>query len=251
MQKQPWYLRTDDSRQDDRTAIFIIFCEDQNDEPDYFRGFQTEDIKINVIENQKQGRLNLIKTLAYCSKNDFVEFKDNAYRRKEGITDNIWCVYDRDLENNDIAKVEHHDDVDFTAAIQTAEHAGLNVAWSNDAFELWVLLHFEDVPTKLKLHREYIYERLTSIFKNLPAQADELVAITGKKGFYYKTHLKRQKTFTPYVLPFLKDKDRRDAAITRARKIQTKFNANTPFHDRNPCTMVHTLVEELLKYSEA
>lgn len=33
---------------------------------------------------------------------------------------------------------------EFDEAIRTAERKGIKIAWSNDAFELWILLHFEN-----------------------------------------------------------------------------------------------------------
>ncbi|MDZ7878813.1 MAG: RloB family protein [Saprospiraceae bacterium] len=51
----------------------------------------------------------------------------------------VWCVFDRDREPND------GKDTAFNDSIRTANAKGIKTAWSNDDFELWILLHFEDV----------------------------------------------------------------------------------------------------------
>lgn len=49
----------------------------------------------------------------------------------------VWVVIDKDLFN------------DFDEAIKKAENEGLSVAWSNQSFELWYLLHFQDVTSTM------------------------------------------------------------------------------------------------------
>jgi hypothetical protein len=72
-----------------------------------------------------------------------------------------WCVYDRDKEPND------GKDTAFNDSIVTANSKGIKTAWSNDNFELWILLHFEDVDIQNHeyLSRKKYYERLTEILK--------------------------------------------------------------------------------------
>lgn len=49
----------------------------------------------------------------------------------------MWCVFDRDL------KRENNNQQNFNAAITLAKNNNINLAISNDAFELWFLLHYE------------------------------------------------------------------------------------------------------------
>lgn len=49
----------------------------------------------------------------------------------------VRCVFDRDL------KKENNNQQNFNAAIRLAIESKLNLAVSNDAFELWFLLHYE------------------------------------------------------------------------------------------------------------
>jgi len=243
----PWDRKVTDERQADTVKMYVIFCEDNNCEPFYFRSFGQDGIKINTIPNQRQGRLNLLNTIEECKELGLMVFEENAYRLNKGIKERIWCVYDRDMENLEWEEIDQQDHLDFDVAIQSAVQSGLRVAWSNDAFELWILLHFEDVPVHGRIHRDYIYERLTQIFRLVEPRTHELDAITGNVHFNYKTSFKRREYFLRHVLPFLKSKSRLDDAIRRASEIEANFNGAIAFHLRNPCTQVHHLVTDILK----
>jgi len=242
---EAWEITTSDARSENQVITFIIFCEDQNDEPYYFRSFEVENkLKINCIPNQKKAKLNLINTLSYCSEKGLVDFINHSFKIKEGITENIWCVYDRDIEHIDYSMVKQADDINFTTSIETAKQAGLKVAWSNDAFELWVLLHFEEVPSSQKLHREYVYDRLTDILKKNPQIKKEYNSLIDNNNFQYKQHLKKRFAFLTYVLPLLKENI--EEAIKNAKILEKVFESHIPYHDCNPCTKVHHLIADIL-----
>ncbi|RPD38161.1 RloB family protein [Chitinophaga barathri] len=240
----PWDIKVDDERQEDSLETFIIFCEDDNSEPLYFRSFSNDKIKVNAIPNQKQGKLNILNALQKCKADGLVAFDANCYRLIDGITEHIWCVYDRDLESEQWENISDEDHLEFDYSIQTAQQTGLHVAWSNDAFELWILLHFEDMPARQRLHRNYIYGRLTEIFKVITPRTEELDAITGNIHFNYKNSFKKRSHFLKHILPLLKNNT--SAAITRAEELEAQFANAVPFHMRNPCTLVHHLVKEII-----
>jgi hypothetical protein len=62
----PWDRKVDDERLADTLRTFIIFCEDDNSEPLYFRSFSNDKIKVNAIPNQKQGIQNLLNAIEKC-----------------------------------------------------------------------------------------------------------------------------------------------------------------------------------------
>lgn len=242
---EAWDITTTDDRIENRLITFIIFCEDQNDEPFYFRSFEIENkLKINCIPNQKKAKLNLINTLKYCVSNGLVDCIGHSYKIKDGITENIWCVYDRDFEHVDISLNKEEDNLNFTTSIEIAKQSGLKVAWSNDAFELWVLLHFEAVPSNYKLHRDYIYGRLTEILKTNPIIIKKYSNLINNQDFDYKIHLKKRVAFLLYVLPILKEKT--TEAIANAKILDKAFEGEVPYHNCNPCTKVHHLVTDIL-----
>jgi hypothetical protein len=245
---EAWDLKTDDSRAVDTITTFIIFCEDENDEPAYFRSFGIEHkLKVNAIENQKQSKLNLLNTIEKCVDDGLMEFDGKNYKIKDHVTEHIWCVYDRDMEHEDPSKILKKDDHDFTSAIAAANSYGVNVGWNNDAFELWILLHFEDVPTGQRLHRKYIYERLTEVLKTVSPRTSELDLITSHPNFNYKNRFKKKVYFYTHIIPLLKPG--LHDAIARARKLEANFTGNTPHHACNPCTKVHHMVDQLLQFA--
>lgn len=84
-------------------------------------------------------------------------------------------------------------------------------------FELWLLLHFEDVQHAY--HRDDIYKKLCV---HLPSYSK------GMKGTYAET------------------KDHLSKAIERAKKLRAK---NDPMGGVEPCTEAYLLIEALQKVS--
>src|ERR1700761_1636031 len=94
------------------------------------------------------------------------------------------------------------------------------------------------------LHRDYVYERLTDLFKNQLPKDAEMEELTANATFNYKTNMKRRDRFIGQVIPLLKS--RTEDAIGRAQQLEAAFGPAQQFHQRNPCTMVHYLVIEIL-----
>ncbi len=242
-----WELQPVNERTADAIATFILFCEDKVNEPSYFQSLQKDKkVKINIVEDVKSDHLNLLNTIDYCIKNGLMESVNGHYRLKDGVTEHLWCVYDRDAETEDKATLKNIDQLRFSEAIATAAQKGLNVAWSNDVFELWILLHFEDVPPGEWQHRSYIYDRLTQIFRALPDQSVEMLKVTSNPLFNYKEAMKRKLHFISFVRPLLAS--RLNDAIERALTLEKAFPQNTAFHECNPCTKVHHLVNSILSF---
>lgn len=242
---EQWDLQSTDERTADQTENYIIFCEDEVSEPFYFNSFGIiNKLKINTILNQKQSKLNLNNTIAHCRANGLIIFREDGYRVNEERNENIWCIYDRDLEFEEFDRIRPSDHIDFDTAIQTATNAGINVAWSNDAFELWVLLHFEEIAADRPVHRNYIYERLTAIFSGFYPDSAEYQVLIAHPNFNYKDVFKKRVPFIIYVIPLLRRKT--STAIKNALALEKTFGNDTPFHLRNPCTKVHHLVRLLL-----
>lgn len=136
--------------------------------------------------------------------------KESAALRKElgaGTKIDVWCVFDRDTSPSE----------QFNGAIRLAERSGFHVGWSNDAFELWFLLHFDDISAALdrKLYGPMLSRRL---------------------GRPYEKR-------APDLRGLLKDKEAE--AITRATKLASTWTETDSPADRNPCTTVHELVQVL------
>jgi hypothetical protein len=239
---EPWDIRPEITRQVDFLSTFIIFCEDEVSEPIYFKYFETSLIKVNPIKKQKSKMSNVIKAICYCEQNGLMESESSL-----NCSDTqVWCVYDRDIEETESDILQGN--VDFDEAIRTANGRGIKVAWSNDAFELWVLLHFEDIDITDSRYKNRLtyYERLTEIFKSLPNPNEDLVAALKHPSFSYKQDFKHENNFRNIVRNEIVARTKK--AIERAKIIEAFHSTNAKSsHEKSPCTFVHCLVEELIR----
>lgn len=244
----PWDLKKSDERTADSLPTFIIFCEDEVSEPIYFKFFETSKIKVNPIRNQKSMMDNVVNAICHCKENDLFEETDGKLCVcKEG--NQVWCVFDRDLEETEEKQLRGN--VLFDESIKTAESNGIRLAWSNDAFELWVLLHFENIDLEnpdYKKRQKY-YDRLTDIFRSLPNPNADLVKVLRFGGYSYKSNLKSENNFRNIVRAEIVKNTHK--AIERAKELELVYiSLGLPDHQKSPFTLVYKLVEELIKYGE-
>ncbi len=108
---------------------------------------------------------------------------------------------------------------DFNNAIAMAHARGFQVAYSNEAFEIWYMLHFNYYDTGL--HRSDYESRLTALL-----------------GHEYR---KNSDTMYSELL------DKQLDAIRNATRLLERGSVGNPALE-NPSTTVHVLVEELNKY---
>lgn len=174
---------------------FLIVCEGEKTEPNYFHSFR---VPKNVIDIRGLGD-NTIRLVQAAIK-----------IREEGNYDQTWCVFDRDSFPAN----------DFNAALILAEKKGIRVAYSNEAFELWYLLHFHYYQTGISRH-DYSH-MLTKLLKREYRKNSESI-------YSDLEHLQ-------------------DNAIKNAKRLLEQYNPPRPESD-NPSTTVHLLVEELNKFS--
>ena len=108
---------------------------------------------------------------------------------------------------------------DFNSAIIIAEKEKIKVAYSNEAFELWYLLHFEFVNTGItrKDYEEKLTKRLGYKYqKNSDSMYDDLI-------------------------------NKQNTAIKNAENLLKQYDPQNPAKD-NPSTTVHLLVQELNRF---
>ena len=201
------------SREPDK--LFLIFCEGQNTEPDYFGAFPLATAIVKAI-----GRGETKTRLVESAFRKCQQSKDSEGRE-------IWIVFDMDLNPGQAALQA----ADVIQAIHLAEQKGFKVAFSNDAFELWVLLHYQEVSGPLT--RNQLFEKLSHLLK-----------------IDYEKHGKKKQFTVGFYQKLLNDPhSSQQQAIRRARKlIQEAAQQNkTPF-EANPLTTVVNLVEALNQY---
>lgn len=174
----------------------LIVCEGEKTEPDYFRQFRVTSAEIKIV-GTGYNTMALVREALRLKK----EAGDN-----DEPYDQVWCVFDRDsFPAPDVDNAWH-----------TARKKKLRTALSNEAFELWFLLHFDYM---IAAHTRYQYQEMLSV----------------RMGRQYKKN-------DPEMYHELLS--RQQIAIENAKKLIGQYDPRKPATD-NPCTEVHELVMEL------
>ena len=213
-----WKQRTAGKRPKGR--YYLIVCEGTKTEPNYFESIRKrlsggQGDKIVVVGAQ-DNTLGLVERA-----------REEIVKRNQ--SDNppyyhVWLVFDKDSFPDD----------DFDNAIAMAEQEdrrfGMkddvlfphwHAAWSNEAFELWYLFHFqENVGGSITRDR---YKEMLSVYLAQP-------------------YMKNSEAMFDILLPNL------HVAIQRAQLAYERWDVEVPFHARNPATAVYQLVESLMAY---
>ena len=155
-----------------------------------------------------------ISTLAVVDK--AIELRDKAVKNGRPY-DSVWAVFDKDGFPNS----------DFDNAIVKAEQNGIGCAWSNEAFELWYVFHFDYriTPMSRKDYEKVITERIRTRL--------------GDKKYKY---VKNDKEMRNYLSRCGCDENQ---VIQRAKNLANNFQ-NSRYHEHNPCTTVYKLVRLLI-----
>lgn len=199
----------------ERPKILIV-CEGKNTEPSYFSQFKLTNAEVIPIGEGKN-------TLT------LVESVPKVIEKLNQDFDQVWCVFDKDDFPNE----------NFDNAISKAKSLGYNVAYSNQAFEFWLILHFEghnggamhrdDYCNVLNRHLGKFGLTYDCDSKIITADFFEvMLSLTGKMAN------DKPQTF-------------QNLAIDRAMKIEKYHDGETPSNSESS-TLMHELVKELNKY---
>ena len=120
---------------------FLIVCEGEVTEPEYFNSFRLTSANVKAI-GKGMNTISLVK--------EAIAIRDIEKRRNRNY-DQCWVVFDKD----------DFSDSDFNGAIQMAQANGFHVTYSNQAFEFWFLLHFNLYQGAI--HRNRYAEILTHL----------------------------------------------------------------------------------------
>jgi len=176
---------------------FLIVCEGEKTEPNYFKKFRVPKEVFDVV--------------GIGANTESLVRKAIELKKKASMSyDDVWCVFDRDSFP---AK-------NFNNALALAKKNNIKIAYSNEAFEIWYLLHF------------YYHDSATS-------RADYGNMLTARLGFQYK---KNDDSMYDNLIALQK------TAIANAAKLLKFYAKHSPSKD-NPSTTVHILVKELNKHS--
>lgn len=210
------HARQEGRRKERRVRLyFLVVCEGGKTEPNYFKSFNDATGGI-VVEVVGLGA----NTMSVVDK--AVELKGS------GRYDRVWAVFDRDDFPKD----------NFDNAIRRAEAHGVHCAWSNEAFELWLLCHFVNVTTPM---RRADYAAAINAAVNAAICASPRRG-GGRRFAYAKNDADIRKVVEEYGSV--------DDAIGFAEAQSRSFD-DRRYSLHNPCTMVFKLVRQLLGRDEA
>lgn len=191
---------------------FLIISEDKKSSVDYFKAI------IQAAQEACEGSevvgidpKTVVKGCGMGTRRLLEEAK--SIRQRAVIPfDRYWLVFDKD------------DFLDFTEAICEAQKEDFQVAWSNECFELWYLLHFRYQNTPIT--REKCLRAL-----------EQEIQQRGKSSFRYSKGCTDM-----YAL--LQTCGSRADAERNAVKLRASYS-DTHYSSHNPCTCVDLLLREL------
>lgn len=186
--------------------FFLIVCEGQKTEPNYFKAIRDElpEHLVNIaIHGKGYNTVSLVKSAISMMEQ----------RKQDKLLpdyDKVYTVFDKDDFDNEI----------FNKAVNLADQYGILPAYSNEAFELWYVLHFQYLDAAIT-REEY-------------------------QGIL-KRHLGKYEKNSEIIYYLLQEKGNESQAIKWADQLLiAKANGN-PAKEK-PTTRVHQLVRELNKF---
>ena len=203
-----------------KRIFYLIVCEGEKTEPNYFSSLKESlpkgVLELTQIDIDGTGK-NTLSIIVEAKK--LRKRYEEKYLRK---IDKVWAVFDKDSFPSK----------NFNNAINKGEHSrpNINCAWTNEAFELWYLLHFSYYNTGLSRHQ---YQKLIE---------KEIYKASGKKGYKYTKNSEE-------MYSLLNSYGNQDFAISNAEKLEKLYN-DRRFSNHNPCTKVHILIKELKELTE-
>jgi len=193
----------------------LIVCEGLNTEPDYFHQFR------------QYFRLTAAEIVSVGGAGETIRVVEQAQKESEKSRfDQVWVVFDKDDFPAD----------NFDNAVEMAKSLGFFSAWSNQSFEYWLILHFENHQGGA-MHRDQYGDKINNYLAPLGLWYDAAGSKRISSDFFrvlMENDIKNGKT-------------RIQLAIERAEKIQGFHQENTPSAAESSTT-VFKLVQALLKF---
>jgi hypothetical protein len=197
-----------------KREFWLIVCEGTKTEPNYFnaivRNFPPRMLEVLAVEVEGTG----MNTTSLIEKAK--ELRDEKAKFHGRKFDQTWVVFDRDS----------FPARNFNDAIANAAKAvpAIHCAWTNEAFELWYLLHFNYYDSGINR-------------KQYQAKLEAAMRAAGNKGFSYeKNAIDMHALLAKY--------GNQAFAVKNAQKLMRCYG-DQDYASHNPCTTVHLLVEAL------
>jgi hypothetical protein len=199
--------------------LFLIVCEDQNTEPDYFERFRDQFPEETVFLRTVGVGRSALGVVEQC-----IREREKLADESNKTVDETWSVFDKDDADRVPANA-----VRFGNAFELAKREGISVACSNEVFELWLLLHLVDVDPANAIPRQQIYARLEGAIRAFP----------GYQTFQY------QHRNTNVIDATLAYGDESLAVLRSTRLLAYHVGLGRTPIQSNPSTTMHLLVARL------
>ncbi len=205
--------------------LFLIVCEDEATEPAYFKTFLPDTPEETVYLRPIGTGLDPLGVVKRA-KLERIKLEGEANRE----VDQVWVVFDKDDADREPSKTKR-----FNEAIQVATDEEFKLAFSNEVFELWLLLHLTDVSETEALPRTEVYRQLGEALRQQP----------GYENFQYS----HKETPTADVVAAIGQVGDEKQALIRAHALLVAHGSK-PLLETNPSTRVGQLVEQLRWWTE-
>ena len=207
------------TRSDPATNVslrLLIISEGVNTEVSYFRQFEQPTIRVKAVGTG-------FNTFSLVRRAEQIRADEAAKGRHY---DQVWCVFDKD----------DFPAQDFNEAVRLAEQlfGPGRVAYSNQAFEYWLLLHFLDHQGGA-MHRRQYNDRLNECLQPFGVHYDGQDSKLIGSDFFDLLLADDPKT----------DKPRIRQAIERAERLYDQYDHNSPATEESSTT-VFRLVKVIL-----
>ncbi len=120
-------------------ARIVIYCEGEVTEYCYFEAlrvlYRIQPVHLKTVGMGSGPKQVAERAVRHCQAN-----RRDLNKNKANFTDQVWVVFDRD---------EHQD---YKSTIRRCEDVGIQAAYSNPCFELWLILHDCDMDQPLTRH---------------------------------------------------------------------------------------------------
>jgi hypothetical protein len=184
---------------------FLIVCEGTETEPNYFHHFKRK------IREKHRDSVSIEIHGKGMNTESLVARAVRLKNRANPDYTQVWCVFDKD----------NFTDEQFNSACTNALNNEIQIAYSNECFELWYLLHFEYLQAAI--HRNQYIKKL-DVYLGEYGKND--VNIHGK---------------------LIDAGGSRQQATAFAKKLENE-TSHLNYSQRKPSTTVYRLVEELTRF---
>ncbi|NCD11445.1 MAG: RloB domain-containing protein [Epsilonproteobacteria bacterium] len=206
----------------------IIACEDEASAPTYFKMLVAQLKSSRKITPDSFVIANHTNTHPTGILEDLKKHKCGFSRKTYKDFRHKWIVIDRDKER---INGGGHSTEDFNNALIQARRLRVEVAYSNDAFELWYLLHFHYVDSAIS--RDNL---LTKVI-------EKLKACNASKFVHLDKDTIKQTDYAKYIFEELYTLQ--DTAVKNAKRLMDSYGEGHNPESDNPSTTIHKLVELL------